>query len=930
MNSGYFSLILHAHLPYVRHKDAERIEERWLFEAISETYIPLLWNLEKQRKEKMFTISFSAPLLEMLADPLMQRRYLLYLEKVESLLKKENNHVKANEEKLLVDFYTKRFKQLKHTFLLWDQNLLKGFRHFNEVGKIECICSSATHAFFPYLLTKEAVRAQAIHGIQIFKKHFGYKPRGFWLPECAFSPGIDRILFEEGVRYTFVDEHALRLADPSLGERSRNPIYSPHGLILFPRNSELTNKVWSSIDGYPGDVEYREFYRDIAYEREWEYVKPFMHSKGFRIDTGLKYNRVTGKTEEKHFYNRKNALKKVKQHSEHFIAMIKSELEKHKDQCFPPYMVVTSFDAELFGHWWFEGPEWLTQVIETGSEKFSFVTPEQFIEHHYKDLKTVNVSFNTWGRNGYGEVWLNEKNSWLYRDLHQTETEIIHCVTKYKDKSIEVNRCLKQMAREWMLASSSDWSFMIDAETTSKYAVNRIKEHLSRFEKLKLLLLKEQLSDEMLTEFENEYPFLEEIQLEVFISKNDLICSKFQRHPQLKENKKTILMLAWEYPPLIVGGLSRHVYDLSRTLVNQGHEVHVITTAAKESRNYEVLEGVHVHRVQSLQPYADEFYHWVGSLNVAFSDYVVKLADVINFDIIHAHDWLVCVAAKSIKKELNIPLVATIHATEHGRNGGIYTQLQRDISHKEWELCYVANKVIVCSDYMKTEIKKVFQLPEEKIEMIPNGVDIEMVSGEGVNWKQKYGKETDIYVFSVGRIVKEKGFQTIIDATPLILAKYPNVKFIIAGKGPMLESYQLQIKKRKLEHSVHFIGFISDELRNQILNGCDICLFPSLYEPFGIVALEGMIASKPTVVSDTGGLGEIVTHQVTGLKIYPNDVQSLATQIITCIEDEDLSKRIAKNGKLLATTKYSWDSLTKETVAVYDDTCLSKKECIGG
>ncbi len=928
--NGYFSIILHAHLPYVRHREPERIEERWLFEAMSETYIPLLWNLEEQKDEKLLTISFSTTLMEMLADPLMQRRYLEHLESIEALLKKEEKSVKTSEEMNLVDFYMKRFKQLKHTFLIWDQNLLRGFRHYVDEGKLDCICSSATHAFLPYLLTKEAIKAQVIHGLQTFKKHFGYRPRGFWLPECAFSPGIDRILFEEGVRYTFVDEHALKFADPALSKETGAPVYSPHGVMLFSRNCELSSQVWSSVEGYPGDKDYREFYRDIAYERDWEYIKPFMHSKGFRVDTGLKYHRVTGLTEEKQFYNRHNALIKINEHSHHFISKVKEQLFIHQNECSPPHLVVTPFDAELFGHWWFEGPEWLKQVIEKGSEIVNFITPEQFLDRQYKEIKTTHVSFNSWGRHGYGEVWLNEKNSWVYRELHRTEKDLIQLITTYRGTGDERDRCLKQMVREWMLASSSDWSFIIDDESATQYAEERTNEHLSRFKKLKLLLLNDKLNDSILTNFEAEYPFLKEVHLEVFISKHDQFVRKNQKQQQLPLNKKTILMLAWEYPPMIVGGLSRHVYDLSRALVAQGHEVHVITTAVKETSDFETSQGVHVHRVQSLQPNANDFYHWVGSLNVAFSDYVIKLAGRIEFDIVHAHDWLVCVAAKSIKKELNIPLVATIHATEHGRNGGIFTQLQRDISHKEWELCYEANKVIVCSNYMRTEVQTVFQLPEGKIEMIPNGVDIEMISGEGVSWKQKYGKETDIYVFSVGRIVKEKGFQTIIDAAPQILAKYPNVKFMIAGKGPLLESYREQIKEKSLQDSVHFLGFVNDQLRNQILNGCDICLFPSYYEPFGIVALEGMIAGKPTIVSDTGGLGEIVTHKDTGLKIYPKDARSLATQIIVCIEDKQLSKKIAKNGKRLATTKYSWDSLTKQTVAVYDDACLSEKECIGG
>jgi 1,4-alpha-glucan branching enzyme len=369
---------------------------------------------------------------------------------------------------------------------------------------------------------------------------------------------------------------------------------------------------------------------------------------------------------------------------------------------------------------------------------------------------------------------------------------------------------------------------------------------------------------------------------------------------------------------MTVGGLSRHVFDLTRALVKQDCDVHVITTAVAGYPSYEIMNEVHVHRVSSLQPHANDFYHWVGSLNIAITDYVLELAKGIHFDLIHAHDWLVCVAAKSLKEQLKLPIVATIHATEHGRNGGIYTELQQNISHKEWELTYEASKVIVCSKYMKEEVEAVFQLPSEKIDIIPNGVDIEMVKGKALNWKKNFGTESDIFIFSVGRMVKEKGFQTIIDAAPTITARHPNVKFIIAGKGPLLVEYQAQIIEKNLQDCVYFIGFIDDQLRNEIFNGCDICLFPSHYEPFGIVALEGMIAGKPTIVTDTGGLGEIVTHEKTGLTIYPKDVQSLATQVIRCIENEGLATEIAKKGKILAQTKYSWKTIAEETIAVYD------------
>lgn len=930
MKQGYYSLVLHAHLPYVRHREAERLEERWLFEAISETYIPLLWNLEQQEAKKMVTISFSPPLMEMLADPLMQRRYLHSLKHLETLLELEKSHVTSEEEMKLVYFYKNRLTKIKDTFMIWEQNILNGFKHFQEQGKVVCITSSATHAFLPYLQTEQGLRAQIRHGITTFKKHFDTHPRGFWLPECAFTPGVDRILFEEGIRYTFVDEHAIEAADPTPSKGDGTPTYSPHGVALFPRNSEISSKVWSSYTGYPGDYDYREFYRDVAYEREWEYIKPFMHSEGFRFDTGLKYRRVTGSIEEKAFYNREWALEKVEQHSKHFIESVSKELEDKSEKCYPPHIIMTPFDAELFGHWWFEGPDWISKVIELGSEKINFITPEEFLDRHYQDLDTAHISFNTWGRKGFGEVWLNEKNCWIYRHLHRIEKQLIPLVTEKIGFSNEIDRTLKQLVREWMLAVSSDWPFIIDGDSATEYANNRINEHINRFEELKKLLAFEEIDIELLTKYEAEYPFLNEIDLNVFISKHDQYVIENKLIVETAEQSSKILMLAWEFPPMMVGGLSRHVYDLSKALVNQGNEVHVITTAVHGYPSYEINYGVHVHRITSLQPHADSFYDWVGSLNIAFTDYVRELAKGIEFHLIHAHDWLVSVAAKALKHELSLPLIATIHATEKGRNNGLFTQLQKDIHHKEWELMYEARKVIVCSEYMKKEVVEGFQLPEEKIEIIPNGVDLEMVEKKSeAKWKQYYGSDSDIYIFSVGRMVREKGFQTIIAAAPEVLKRHPNVKFIIAGKGPMLDELRQKVQDNALAHAIHFVGFVEDDFRNQLLNGCDICLFPSHYEPFGIVALEGLIAGKPTIVSDVGGFSEIVTHDETGLKMFPDDAWSLVVQVCRCIEDKQLANKISINGKLLAENKYSWEAISQKTIGIYNDQTI-KTNVIGG
>ncbi|MDT8861735.1 DUF1957 domain-containing protein [Alkalihalobacillus sp. MEB130] len=922
MKEGYYSLVLHAHLPYVRHKEEGRLEERWLFEAITESYIPLLWELNETDMKDALTISFSPPVLEMLADPVIQERYLDYIIKTEELLGKEKQVAETVEEKNLVNFYTDRYQKIKKTFIDLNKNVLYGYRDLFEKGIIKCITSSATHAFLPYVKTKAAIRSQIVEAIRCFQQHFGTKPKGFWLPECAFAPGIDRILVEEGITYTFVDEHAVLHADPQPSKGSGAPIYSPHGLVLFPRHTDLSSKVWSSNLGYPGDVDYREFYRDIAYEREWDYIKPYVHEDGIRIDTGIKHKRITGNEESKELYVRQWAEGKVQGHADDFLYSIEQQINEHGSQCYPPYLMVTPFDAELFGHWWFEGPDWIGQLLKKGEGKISFITPETYIDRHYQDFDTAHVSFSTWGRKGYGEVWVNEKNEYLYRHHHRMEVDLATSAALFANPTKLEKRYLQQMVREWMLTVSSDWAFIMDGQSAVQYAHERFSTHLYRFDLTKERLLQGEVQEEWITKMEQSFPFLKDIDDRIFFSSHDAYIQA--KEESAKGEKRSILMLSWEYPPMMVGGLSRHVYDLSRALVTEGHEVHVITSYVAGYPDYEINQGVHVHRIKGLQPEAPNFFDWVGSLNIEMTRYVEKLSRKYQFDIIHAHDWLVGVTAVAAKKSLQLPLLATIHATEHGRNNGIHSEMQYEINQKEWELTFEANRVIVCSDYMKEELLSIFSMPEEKLSVIPNGVDIELLQPYTNNGIPKMNDQ--FTVFSVGRMVKEKGYQTVIEAAAVLKERNEKVRFVIAGKGPMLEEYQRQVVERQLESHVTFLGFVSDEERNTWFCQCDATIFPSYYEPFGIVALEGLAAGKATIVSDTGGLAGIIRHEENGLKVIPGDVNSIVSQVLYLYNHPITREAIATQGLRDVKSRFNWETIAKQTEEAIEDCLVGELE----
>lgn len=377
-----------------------------------------------------------------------------------------------------------------------------------------------------------------------------------------------------------------------------------------------------------------------------------------------------------------------------------------------------------------------------------------------------------------------------------------------------------------------------------------------------------------------------------------------------------VLMLTWEFPPNVVGGLSKHVFGLSNQLVQLGAEVHVVTAGAEKLLLEEKQKGIFIHRVKPLNEQDENFLSWIGGLNLAMVNKTIQLAAVREFALIHAHDWLVGAAAIVLKEALRLPLLTTIHGTEYGRNGGIYNEMQHFIHEKEQQLMKNSDQVIVCSEYMKKALQAIFR-HRGKIAVISNGVDIER--GIDTPAKGVFSERHKKMVFSIGRIVKEKGFETIIKAATIVKENDLNIYFVVAGKGPMLESYRQQVLEKKLGNYLAFIGYITDEEKNICLTESEINLFPSLYEPFGIVALESMIHGKPTIVSDTGGFKGIIKHKETGLLMIPGNVDSLLEQITFLLTNPEQAKEIGRKGRRQVMDLYSWRKSATETKRLMEE-----------
>ncbi|MGG5255049.1 glycosyltransferase family 4 protein [Neobacillus sp. SM06] len=396
-----------------------------------------------------------------------------------------------------------------------------------------------------------------------------------------------------------------------------------------------------------------------------------------------------------------------------------------------------------------------------------------------------------------------------------------------------------------------------------------------------------------------------------------------QKRQDVESPNVKILMLTWEYPPNVVGGLSRHVHGLSKHLAMIGVEVHVVTAGNGGLPPYEYADGVHIHRVKPLKENDEQFLRWIAGLNVAIASEAAKLAAKINFKLIHAHDWLTGAAAMALKDVLGLPLLATIHATEYGRNAGIHNEMQRAIHEQEQHLLNMADHVIVCSEFMREELSLVFGLDKERISIIANGIDcIEALPEKEIAFPKWEGKKR---IFSVGRVVSEKGFATLIEAAALVKQANEAIHFLIAGKGPMLETYRRQIMERNLQEYITFVGYISDEEKDAFYRQCDIAIFPSLYEPFGIVVLESMNHGKPTIASRVGGLQMILQHMETGLFIEPGDAAQLLEQIHFLLENPQKAQEIGLQGRKMVKSLYGWTRIATETKRVMEDLLLQQQ-----
>ncbi len=384
-----------------------------------------------------------------------------------------------------------------------------------------------------------------------------------------------------------------------------------------------------------------------------------------------------------------------------------------------------------------------------------------------------------------------------------------------------------------------------------------------------------------------------------------------------------VMMFSWEFPPRVIGGISPHVYFLSKSLAKNGVKVHVVTCDFPGAPAHEVIDGVEVYRIDSYKNPSPDFATWVYLMNLNMQREAAAIAAGLRdkIDVFHAHDWLVATAGIGLKHVFRKPLLVTMHSTEIGRRDGIHTTTEKMIHETEAWLTYEAWRVICCSDYMVQHVKWAFGLPSDKSAMVPNGVNPHVYDGSAKqdlkSFRSKFALPEEKIVLYVGRLVYEKGIHILINAVPKVLEKV-DAKFVIVGSGYMKDQLSNIVRSMGLEHKVLFEGFMDEEDLQKLQKCADVCVVPSLFEPFGIVALEAMAAKSPVVVSDTGGLAEIVDHDVTGVKVYPNNADSLAWGITKVLLDDGYRNHIKENAYRTIQEKYNWDKIAQQTRHIYE------------
>ncbi len=527
---GSLMFLLHAHLPYVNHpQDSSFLEENWFFEAVVETYVPIISALERLAAEGIrpgVAISISPTLGAMLENEALEAKLQLYVESRLELLEKELERAQ-NEPTLLktVSLYQKLYLEAAELLHKYSGDLITPLKALQHAGQIEIITTAATHAVLPLLARPEAVRAQLAVAAEDYADRFNCKASGFWLPECGYEPRLNSYLKLSGFNYTFTESHSVEFASTLAPNGVYSPYRTSNGVGLFARDAASSREVWSAQFGYPGDPAYREFYRDFGYDGNYDYIRPYLGTDGVRRPLGLKYYRITGSGADlsaKQYYDPDAAMARVEAHASDFLARRMKQTDDFYAARGTRPLIVSCYDAELFGHWWFEGPAFLETVIRKIRVErlpLQFVTPSEYL-NSCQEPAELTPGISSWGENGYFDPWVNETNDFIYPAVYAATDKMIETANRFRNQDLSSlsARALNQAARETLLAQSSDWAFLLYIGSHSAYAKGRLEDHAANAVKLLGEVIEKRVDEQALAALEQKNSVFPRLDFRVFAS----------------------------------------------------------------------------------------------------------------------------------------------------------------------------------------------------------------------------------------------------------------------------------------------------------------------------------------------------------------------------------------------------------------------------
>ncbi|WP_461866550.1 1,4-alpha-glucan branching protein [Thermococcus sp.] len=586
---GYFTFVLHTHIPYVRKHGKWPFGEEWLYEAMAETYIPLLMELERLREKGInfqLVIGITPILAEQLSDGYVKSEFQKYMERKLKAMEEDLKSGKYDEK--AVSYMLKYFRDVYEYWKKIGGDIIGELRKLQDEGYIEIITSAATHGYLPLFLRDESIDGQLANGILTYEKHFGRKPRGIWLPECAYRPegkwelphgrmvyreGLEKFLERHGLKFFFVESNLIDEGPVSRGygevtlTKTKKTTMRPYfvkgsNVAVFARNRETGHQVWSAHYGYPGDFWYREF-----------------HKKAEK--SGGQYWRITrkdGDLGDKEFYDPEKALERVEEHAKHFVSLVESLLKKHENRFKEKGIIVSPYDTELFGHWWFEGVKWLGRVLELMAEQdIKTIAISDYLENYEGERHEIELPEGSWGKDSNHSTWWNPEVEWMWEHVYKAEERMVALTSKYYGRDGHRDRILEQLGRELLLLESSDWPFLITTGQAKEYGKRRLLEHANAFHQLANNLEQGEFDFELLEMLEKKDSVFRPIRLDVYVTQNPPEVPEFVEPPQVPEEKI-------EEKPKVV---SERFHDYATVTIGKAKAIRKRTLKSKVSRKNE-------------------------------------------------------------------------------------------------------------------------------------------------------------------------------------------------------------------------------------------------------------------------------------------------------------------------------------------------------